>query len=114
MEYFLTTATGMPEEYVAPMREMPMWPAMEAGAHTLAYDGAVVGDSMAGRSPAAQAWAAVTAERSCSTAGRRRGSARSTGDRRGAAGRRAERSPARRTSRSRRARARLVEFFTNG
>ena len=60
--YFLTTATGMPEDFVAPMRDMPMWPAMEAAAHTLAYDGTVVGDSMSGTSPSAEEWAAVTAE----------------------------------------------------
>lgn len=44
VEYFMTTATGMPAEVVAPMREMGFWPAMEQGAHTLAYDGRVVGD----------------------------------------------------------------------
>jgi pimeloyl-ACP methyl ester carboxylesterase len=48
VEYFLTTAVAVPEEFVAPMRDMPMWPGFEAVAHTLAYDGAVVGDSMSG------------------------------------------------------------------
>ena len=61
VEYFLTAATGMPSEFVAPMRQMPMWPAMEAAAHTLAYDGAVVGDSMSGKTPAAQTWSSVVA-----------------------------------------------------
>jgi pimeloyl-ACP methyl ester carboxylesterase len=42
VEYFLTAATGMPAEYVAPMREQPFWPAMEATAHTLPYDGTLV------------------------------------------------------------------------
>jgi hypothetical protein len=60
--YFLTAATGMPEDFVAPMREMPMWPGMEAGAHTLAYDGAVVGDSMSGKPLSADDWNAVSAE----------------------------------------------------
>jgi pimeloyl-ACP methyl ester carboxylesterase len=42
VEYFMTTAVGMPAEFVAPMRELPMWPGMELAAHTLAYDGTVV------------------------------------------------------------------------
>ena len=59
VEYFLTAATGMPPDFVAPMRQMPMWPAMEAAAHTLAYDGAIVGDNMSGKTPAAQTWSSV-------------------------------------------------------
>jgi pimeloyl-ACP methyl ester carboxylesterase len=58
--YFLTTAAGVPAEYLAPMRQTPMWTGMEAVAHTLAYDGAVVGDSMAGTPAAAERWRAVT------------------------------------------------------
>jgi pimeloyl-ACP methyl ester carboxylesterase len=42
VEYFLTTAVGMPPEFVAPMRDMPMWSAMEQVAHTLPYDGRIV------------------------------------------------------------------------
>jgi hypothetical protein len=42
IEYFLTTAIGLPPEFVAPMREVSMWPGMEAVAHTLAYDGTIV------------------------------------------------------------------------
>lgn len=42
VEYFLTTAAGIPGEFVAAMRDLPMWPAWEAVAHTLAYDGAIV------------------------------------------------------------------------
>src|SRR5262249_25625236 len=42
VEYFMTTAVGLPTEFVAPMREMPIWPGMEAVAHTLAYDGRIV------------------------------------------------------------------------
>jgi hypothetical protein len=38
VEYFLTAAVGLPPEFVAPMREAPMWPGMEEVAHTLAYD----------------------------------------------------------------------------
>ncbi len=42
VEYFMTTAVGLPAEFVAPMREAPMWEGMEAVAHTLAYDGRIV------------------------------------------------------------------------
>ena len=58
VELFMTRAVGMPREFVAPMRAMPMWPAMEAEAHTLAYDGRVVGDSMAG-TPLSGRWQSV-------------------------------------------------------
>jgi alpha-beta hydrolase superfamily lysophospholipase len=61
VEYFMTAATGMPAEFVAPMRGAPFFAGMEAVAHTLAYDGRVVGDSMAGKPPAVERWAAVTA-----------------------------------------------------
>jgi pimeloyl-ACP methyl ester carboxylesterase len=42
VEYFLTTAAGVPAEYLGPMRESPMWAGMEQVAHTLAYDGRIV------------------------------------------------------------------------
>jgi alpha-beta hydrolase superfamily lysophospholipase len=32
--YFMTTAVGMPAEFVAPMRDAPFWPAQDALAHT--------------------------------------------------------------------------------
>jgi pimeloyl-ACP methyl ester carboxylesterase len=37
---------GLPEAMIAGLRRAPMWPGMEALAHTLAYDAAVMGDSM--------------------------------------------------------------------
>lgn len=46
--YFMTEAVGTPADVVAQMRGAPMWPGMEALAHTLAYDGAVMGDTMRG------------------------------------------------------------------
>ena len=57
---FLTKAVGLPAEFVAPMQQSPAWPAMEAEAHTLAYDGMVVGDSMSGKPLAAERWVHVT------------------------------------------------------
>ena len=41
---FLTEAVGLPAEFVAPMRQSPFWPSMEAVAHALVYDAAIVGD----------------------------------------------------------------------
>jgi len=60
VEFFMTEAVGVPAEYLAQMRDMPMWAAMEEMAHTLAYDGAVMGDTMAGKPLPAQRWASAT------------------------------------------------------
>jgi pimeloyl-ACP methyl ester carboxylesterase len=35
---------GMPAEAVTPMRDSPVWPALEAVAHTLAYDAELITD----------------------------------------------------------------------
>jgi pimeloyl-ACP methyl ester carboxylesterase len=42
VEYFMTTAVAIPPEFVAQMRDSPMWMGMEGIAHTLPYDGQVV------------------------------------------------------------------------
>jgi hypothetical protein len=60
VEYFMTMAAGIPAEAVAPMRSTPIWPALEATAHTLSYDGAVVAESMAGDGPSPGQWSWVT------------------------------------------------------
>ena len=44
MALFMKTI-GLPEAMIAGMRHAPMWPGMEALAHTLAYDAAIMGDS---------------------------------------------------------------------
>jgi pimeloyl-ACP methyl ester carboxylesterase len=59
VEYFMTAAVGLPAEFVAPMREMSMWPALEAVAHTLADDGAIVAPDMTGEEPSQMEWAPV-------------------------------------------------------
>jgi pimeloyl-ACP methyl ester carboxylesterase len=58
--YFMTAAVGVPAEFVAPMRHLPMWPTLEAAAHTLAYDGTIVAQHMSGSTPSAEEWSAVT------------------------------------------------------
>ncbi len=45
VELFMIEAVGVPAEAVAPMRGAPTWPALEAVAHTLAYDLIIMGDS---------------------------------------------------------------------
>lgn len=45
---FMTAAVGMPEEYVTPMRSEPFWAGLEAIAHTIAYDGRIMGNLMSG------------------------------------------------------------------
>lgn len=39
--YFMTAAVGLADEFVAPMRTEPSWPALEAVASTLVYDAAI-------------------------------------------------------------------------
>jgi pimeloyl-ACP methyl ester carboxylesterase len=47
-EYFMTTAVGMPSEMVKPMLDSAMVAGMEALAHTVSYDGRVMGSTMSG------------------------------------------------------------------
>lgn len=60
VEYFMANAVEVPADMVAQMRQSPMWPAMEALAHTLAYDGAIMGDNMSGKPLSPGQWADVT------------------------------------------------------
>jgi pimeloyl-ACP methyl ester carboxylesterase len=45
--YFMGTVVGMPPEFVAFARTQPWWAGQEAIAHTLAYDGRIMGDYLA-------------------------------------------------------------------
>jgi pimeloyl-ACP methyl ester carboxylesterase len=60
VEYFMVTGVGVPPEAVAPMKELPFWPALEAVAHTLWYDGQIMGDNLSGERLQAGRWASVT------------------------------------------------------
>ncbi|NKZ08234.1 alpha/beta fold hydrolase [Actinomadura latina] len=53
---FLTAVAGMPEDAVREMRGADFWPALEAVAPTIAYDGRNVGDTMSGRPLRADLW----------------------------------------------------------
>lgn len=61
VEYFMTAAIGIPAEYLGPMRADPSWAEMEKVAHTLAYDGTVMGDTQSGKPLPAGRWGAVAA-----------------------------------------------------
>ncbi|MGI8968634.1 MAG: alpha/beta fold hydrolase [Chloroflexota bacterium] len=58
--YTMTTAVGLPTEVVASMRDQPFWPAFEAVAHTLSYDGRVLGDTQFGSPAPLTRWSSVT------------------------------------------------------
>jgi pimeloyl-ACP methyl ester carboxylesterase len=58
--YFMTTGVGLPSEMVERGRNEPAWPGLERLAHTLAYDGRIMGDTMSGRPLPAERWSSVT------------------------------------------------------
>ena len=60
VEYFMTDAMLVPAEMVAQMQDTPMWPQIEAVAHTIPYDGAIMGDTMSGNPSTLRKWASVT------------------------------------------------------
>jgi pimeloyl-ACP methyl ester carboxylesterase len=72
VEIFLTKAIGLPAEYIPAMRnapppadegamQAPAWADLEKVAHTIAYDGIIMGDTMSGKALPAGRWAANTA-----------------------------------------------------
>jgi pimeloyl-ACP methyl ester carboxylesterase len=58
--HFMATGVGLPAEVVEGMRHEPMWPGLERLAHTLAYDGRIMGDTMRGHPLPAERWSSVT------------------------------------------------------
>lgn len=56
VEIFLTKAVGVPPEFVAGMRQSPNWASMESVAHTIAYDGTIMGKLMSGKPLPAGKW----------------------------------------------------------
>lgn len=58
--FFMTRAVGMPIEAVVPMRQTPIWPTLEAAAHTLAYDGTIMGEMMSGHPLPRGKWDSIT------------------------------------------------------
>jgi pimeloyl-ACP methyl ester carboxylesterase len=61
VEYFLTQAVGIPADQVGDMKQDPAtWSGMRGVAHTIAYDAAVVGNVMQGKSLPTDRWVKVT------------------------------------------------------
>jgi pimeloyl-ACP methyl ester carboxylesterase len=61
VKYFMRDVVGVPAPFVVLMRLMPMWKGLKEVAHTLPYDMAVIGDTMAGRLLRPEEWASVRA-----------------------------------------------------
>ena len=60
VEYFMTDAMLLPADILAQMRNTPMWPQLEAVAHTISYDGTIMGDTMSGDPSTIRKYASVT------------------------------------------------------
>lgn len=56
VEYFMTAALGIPAEYIEFMKADPSWQVMEGMAHTLAYDGMIMGSTQSGRQLPTARW----------------------------------------------------------
>jgi pimeloyl-ACP methyl ester carboxylesterase len=60
VELFMTVTVGLPAEAVDGIRQSEFWPAVEAVAPTIAYDGRIMGTTMSGGPLPRDRWAAVT------------------------------------------------------
>jgi pimeloyl-ACP methyl ester carboxylesterase len=58
---FFSEAIGMPAAAIAGMRSQPFWAGLEGVAHTLAYDGAILGSTTSGQPLPKARWSAITA-----------------------------------------------------
>ncbi|MEF3302232.1 alpha/beta fold hydrolase [Paenibacillus sp. GYB003] len=56
VEYYMSEALGIPEEYIGYMKADTSWRSMEAMAHTLAYDGMIMGNTQSGKPLPANRW----------------------------------------------------------
>jgi pimeloyl-ACP methyl ester carboxylesterase len=60
VEILMTKAIGIPAEYLEPMKADPSWAGMEAVAHTISYDGRIIGTTMSGK-PLPAEWGKISA-----------------------------------------------------
>lgn len=58
--FFMTTGVAIPAEAVEQMKQTPMWDGLERYAHTIAYDGRIMGDLTDGRPFPPGTWSGVT------------------------------------------------------
>lgn len=55
----MTAAAGLPAEAVAGIRQSPIWSTVEAVAHTIAYDGRIMGTTMSGKPLPRDLWSEI-------------------------------------------------------
>lgn len=56
VEYYMIEALGIPSEYLEYMKADPSWNSMEGMAHTLAYDGMIMGETQSGKPLPGDRW----------------------------------------------------------
>jgi pimeloyl-ACP methyl ester carboxylesterase len=59
VEYCFSDAMLLPTEILAQMRSSSMWPQLEAVAHTIPYDGLIMGDTTSGNPATIRKWAGL-------------------------------------------------------
>ena len=59
LAYFMTTAVGTPEEFIEQIRSAPFWSMSESVAHTIPYDGRVMGGTMSGKPLSESPWDSI-------------------------------------------------------
>lgn len=60
LAYFMTVAVGIPAEYIDGMKQAPFWASSVSVAHTISYDGEIMGETMYGNPAALEPFAAIT------------------------------------------------------
>lgn len=58
--YFMTVAVGIPAEYIDGMKHAPFWASSVGVAHTISYDGEIMGDTMYGNPASLQQFSGIT------------------------------------------------------
>lgn len=58
--YFMTVAVGIPAEYIDGMKHAPFWASSVKVAHTISYDGEIMGETMYGDPASLQQFAGIT------------------------------------------------------
>lgn len=58
--YFMTVAVGIPAEYIDGMKHAPFWESSVKVAHTISYDGEIMGETMYGNPASLQQFSSIT------------------------------------------------------
>ena len=59
VDYFMTKVKGMPQDMVPALHQMPMWSELTSVAHTLVYEGMLMGESLSGDPAPLEQWSSV-------------------------------------------------------